>query len=109
MAARQSRFDEAIEAAQQAVAYDPNDADSQVALADALHLILSVGVITYCTTKSFPVARPQLVTSVGRFDLGTVPLTNQTDVNEAIAADELDKLLMDAKKERGRPKWKAAR
>jgi len=35
--------------------------------------------------------------------------TNQTDVNEAIAADELDKLLMDAKKERGRPKWKAAR
>ena len=109
MAARPSRFDEAIEAAQQAVAYDPNDADSQVALADALHLILSVGVITYCTTKSFPVARPQLVTSVGRFDLGTVPLTNQTDVNEAIAADEIDKLLMDARNERGRPKWKAAR
>ncbi len=37
------------------------------------------------------------------------PLTNQTDVNEAIAADELDNLLMDAKKERDRPKWKAAR
>ena len=73
------------------------------------YLILSVGVTTCCRTKSFPIACPQLVTSVGRFDLGTVPLTNQTDVNEAIAADEIDKLLMDAKNERSRPKWKAAR
>ncbi len=31
------------------------------------------------------------------------------DVGEAVAVGELDRLLMDAKKERGRPKGKAAR
>ena len=36
VAAREGRFDDAVEAAEQALAFDPNDADSYVALAEAL-------------------------------------------------------------------------
>ncbi len=58
--------------------------------------------------KTFPI-RSDRVAAFDEYDFTTVIAETIQAVKEAVAAGELDTLLMAAKKERGRPKRKASR